>query len=144
MSRRMKVTERVGGTWVCGSSGETYRWRRTLWTEREITSVAWAAERKREAPGWVRSRISRRSLGRGKAVLSFVEWDFLGSSSIGFCWTVRSETGSGVAVGTDVAVGAGDWDGPEIVLDVPDMKIEAGSVGFEDVRGGNLVIVVLK
>lgn len=70
MSRRMKVTERVGGGVVVGSEGEVYSRRRTL---RAAVMMVWEAltvVKTRLAPGWVRSRTSRRSLGRVNS------WDF--------------------------------------------------------------------
>jgi hypothetical protein len=63
----IRVTERVGGTVVVGESGEWYRSSSTLLTDTESALLAITAWRKASAPAWLRSRISSRSLGRGKA-----------------------------------------------------------------------------
>lgn len=66
MDRKTNFTERVEGTVVVLSLVVWYKRVRTLSTEVARALLAFTAERNSEVPGWLRSRISSRSLGRGK------------------------------------------------------------------------------
>lgn len=98
MSRRMSVTDRVGGAVVCCSDGDRYNRRRTSFTAVERTVVGLTALRNLAAPGWSRLWISRRSFGSGNAASSVPEPGAGPDSELAVSMG-RLGSGIGVAVG---------------------------------------------
>jgi hypothetical protein len=107
----MRVTERVGGARVWRLLGLVYSHLRTLRTAVEKTVDALMAPRKMSAPGWVRSRISRRSLGRSKVLEVVEEEEEEVEVEVGLsAWRfVRMGTGEGVGAVEAVEDGASTW-----------------------------------
>lgn len=90
----MSVTERVGGTVVVAEVGDQYSRRSTLCTAVANASDATTDVRKLCAAGCLRSRTSRRRVGRGKE-------GFVGTGFEVELFPEGEETGIGVGAGFD-------------------------------------------
>lgn len=77
MSRRISVTDRVGGGCVCAAPGATYSVRSTACTLVSRTEAAFTAFRKMADPACERSLSCSRSLGRGNGLPTGAEDDEL-------------------------------------------------------------------